>query len=755
MTRVAELSAEITAETGDFERGLSDVKKAVEGAGRSVEGAEKSIDGLDKGMSNVEKTIAGTRTTIANLDKDLTVFGKDIGSVNDALNGMGISIPTSPMAALGQAVGFVGQQMKAAVTGTVDYAVEVRNLGRTIGATAEEASMLIQAAANVDVSVGSLTSALQAAIRNGLEPSVDGLSDLAEEYNAIQDPIERTKFLMDKFGRSGADLAPLMEQGAAGIRELGDAARETGLVLSEEAVAAALEYKDSVEELETAWKGFSTQVGSKTIPLLTQLFKSTEVGYGSAKVMGTTIEEVTEKLQPHIRGLEAASRMTDMFTGAQTESTDAQDQATRSSHYWTAEMWRAREAIAAMSKPLAEAARGFDRFSDAMTDAALSGVIQGAQEDYLAVIKETTPEIARLTEHIAVLNAEHGQTYTYTRDATTTVVEYENATIKAAVAAQKLAEYVGDDALELSNLKVNAEHASENVVKLGEGMGMSAQFTMDHTKHLAEDSAAMAEMVAKQAEAEEALRKTTAEFVLQQAAASLTGQALLEFAHATGLMDDASYNLAGQIQFLTGVYDTNRDGIVNLDEDTLGYAASLATLTEHTITATMKSAESQPVHLETADSLLAVRDAAEAATDGIVKIPDRVEPIDTYESWVNLEMLRSMGVDVTNSINAIPRSVTIDVITNNHTNYSGYQIPGAGGQGDHAAGVDMFVPPGFPHDSYQMNVQSGEHVVVTPAGGVDSGRGGARNVYNFNFNNAQPVSVPTALQTARSVADAW
>jgi antitoxin component HigA of HigAB toxin-antitoxin module len=84
-------------------------------------------------------------------------------------------------------------------------------LGRTIGATPEEASKLIQAADDVQISYETLTTALEAAIRKGVEPTIEGLGGLADQYNAIQDPIERTKFLMDNFGRSGADLAPLME----------------------------------------------------------------------------------------------------------------------------------------------------------------------------------------------------------------------------------------------------------------------------------------------------------------------------------------------------------------------------------------------------------------------------------------------------------------------------------------------------------------------------------------------------------------
>lgn len=42
-----------------------------------------------------------------------------------------------------------------------------------------------------------------------------------------------------------------------------------------------------------------------------------------------------------------------------------------------------------------------------------------------------------------------------------------------------------------------------------------------------------------------------------------------------------------------------------------------------------------------------------------------------------------------------------------------------------ASGADFIVPPGYPHDSYRMNVQSGERVIVIPANERASGGGGS------------------------------
>ena len=159
------------------------------------------------------------------------------------------------------------------IGGTVEYAGEVRNLSRLIGATPEEASKLIQAADDVNISYDTLSTALQVAIRKGISPTIDGIGKLADSYLKIQDPIERSKFLMDNFGRSGAALGPLMERGAAGIKAMGDSAEELGLVLDREAIRKTREYEIAMDDLGDQINGIKTEIGIGLIPKITELIK--------------------------------------------------------------------------------------------------------------------------------------------------------------------------------------------------------------------------------------------------------------------------------------------------------------------------------------------------------------------------------------------------------------------------------------------------------------------------------------------------
>lgn len=168
-----------------------------------------------------------------------------------------------------KALGYVEQAYNAVIAPTVAYAAQIRELSRTIGASAEESSKLIQAADDVGIEVGTIQAAMEAAIRKGVRPSIDGLAELANRYNDIQDPITQTKFLMDNFGRSGADLAPLMKLGSAGIREAGEAALETGQVMSEQGVASARQYEIAMDNLGDRVEGLKIKLGTSLIPALT------------------------------------------------------------------------------------------------------------------------------------------------------------------------------------------------------------------------------------------------------------------------------------------------------------------------------------------------------------------------------------------------------------------------------------------------------------------------------------------------------
>lgn len=280
---------------------MSEVKillSAVDEATNVLRQVSKQLEGMgeagskgEEGLSGLEKAVSGTRSIIPGLSDDVKVMGMNVGSAADALSAMGVSIPISPMQLFGQALAATGQFLKGSIDDTVEYAKQVRDLGRMIGASAEEASKLIQAADDMQISVDALSGALQAAVRKGLDPSVEGLGKLADEYNAIQDPIARTKFLMDSFGRSGAELAPLLEQGSKGIQALGKAAEDAGLVMDQQAVQSARNYEKALDDLNDSILATKIALGNQLLPALTATIKGVNDYVPAVKALTKAFQE--------------------------------------------------------------------------------------------------------------------------------------------------------------------------------------------------------------------------------------------------------------------------------------------------------------------------------------------------------------------------------------------------------------------------------------------------------------------------------
>lgn len=170
------------------------------------------------------------------------------------------------LAGIGAAAKFIGD----AVNETVAYATEIDNMSRLLGLSTEETSRLVQASDDLFISQETLTSGLQAATRKGIDVSIEGLKRLADEYNSLPAGVTRSKFVLDTFGRSGAEMGKLMEVGADGI-DAATAAIADNMVITNKSYEEIMDYKRSVDNLNDSWQGVKYTIGTAVIPPLNDL----------------------------------------------------------------------------------------------------------------------------------------------------------------------------------------------------------------------------------------------------------------------------------------------------------------------------------------------------------------------------------------------------------------------------------------------------------------------------------------------------
>lgn len=84
---------------------------------------------------------------------------------------------------------------------------------------------------------------------------------------------EKSALAVKLFGRNGQDLLPLLNSNADAIDEMRKNAQELGLIMSDEAVDAAVAYNDALDDMSRTFDAVKYAVGTEFLPVLTGAFK--------------------------------------------------------------------------------------------------------------------------------------------------------------------------------------------------------------------------------------------------------------------------------------------------------------------------------------------------------------------------------------------------------------------------------------------------------------------------------------------------
>lgn len=94
------------------------------------------------------------------------------------------------------------------------------------------------------------------------------LLDVANVFASLPDGPERAELAIKLFGKSGADLIPLLVEGRAKLEEYGKQAQATGNVISAEAAQAAGEFNDNLDRLKGTLAGVANETVKNVLPAI-------------------------------------------------------------------------------------------------------------------------------------------------------------------------------------------------------------------------------------------------------------------------------------------------------------------------------------------------------------------------------------------------------------------------------------------------------------------------------------------------------
>lgn len=243
--------------------------------------------------------------------------GSALGTLHFAISGL-----KDIFGGVSQVMAYVQQAFDATTGETLKYAEAVREVSRVSGASAEESSKIIQVADDVKISTQTAETALRQMSKRGIAPTIDNLAQLSDEYRAIQDPTERSRLLMEKFGRSGFEMAKMLELGSDAIRANAKEAEALGLVLTEKDVKAARALEIATDNLEDRQKALSYTVGRRLIPAQAAAADSMNKFLSGQIGIGQFYSEVIQADYKLITGQEQLTDATDITTTALGEQAD-------------------------------------------------------------------------------------------------------------------------------------------------------------------------------------------------------------------------------------------------------------------------------------------------------------------------------------------------------------------------------------------------------------------------------------------------
>lgn len=130
------------------------------------------------------------------------------------------------------------------------------------------------------------------------------LNDVANALNGIDEPARRAAVAQDLFGRSGVRLGVFLSEGADAINEAREAARDLGIVLTEEQLANAEEFNDRLGDVQKALSGVARSVGAELLPVITDLaVKFTEFIKENRELIRIRLDQFISALTGALSGL--------------------------------------------------------------------------------------------------------------------------------------------------------------------------------------------------------------------------------------------------------------------------------------------------------------------------------------------------------------------------------------------------------------------------------------------------------------------
>ncbi|RQW89935.1 MAG: hypothetical protein EHM79_02185 [Geobacter sp.] len=238
-------------------------------------------------LNQTQQAFRELKGQFSGLTKDLESAKGKFAGLTGVMAGLGVTLSAGAFAAW--------------IKSTIDAADEMGKMSQKVGVSVEALSELKYAGDLADVSLDQLGVGLKQLSKNMRDASLGGkeqarafkeigveikntdgtlrktddvFRDVAEKFSTMEDGAEKTALSMKVFGRSGADLIPLLNSGASGLNDMATEARALGVVFTGEAAKAAEQFNDNLTTLKASFTGIAVGIVNNGIMPLVDFIKT-------------------------------------------------------------------------------------------------------------------------------------------------------------------------------------------------------------------------------------------------------------------------------------------------------------------------------------------------------------------------------------------------------------------------------------------------------------------------------------------------
>jgi hypothetical protein len=269
------LVVSLTAETAQFTAALSKASYT----------AERNF----KQISSFAKTAAGALAALYSA-QGITTFIKAQIDAQDALNDMS------------ERTGIAVDQLSK-----LNYAAKLSDVevGTLQNGIIRLSKGMVEASNNTG-SARNAFAALGVSVKNSdgsLKTNLEVLNQLSDSFSSYADGANKSALAVEIFGKAGAELIPLLNQGSEGLKAMGDELAVLGGVVTAQAAKNAGIFNDNLDKLTITGASFGRSIANEIMPYLNQLAteflvaKANGLGFLDMIQMGLRSTDYDEQLK--------------------------------------------------------------------------------------------------------------------------------------------------------------------------------------------------------------------------------------------------------------------------------------------------------------------------------------------------------------------------------------------------------------------------------------------------------------------------